>query len=173
MAKRAGCRSTHFVAATNVNDVVPVYLSTGRSCRGLDAHDRQRDGRRPSRATSTACCGCTGDVDAMRRDIVGSRHMDDEVRGDDPACLRDARATSSILTAPSVPRAGSEQAEWWQEGGRAFFWRLRIRPSFTNRRADHRPRDREAAGAGRRSRAPQHIMRIDASLDAVKEKLLE
>ena len=58
MAKRAGLPIDRFVAATNVNDVVPAYLTTGRFEPRLGADHRQRDGRRQSRATSSGCRGC-------------------------------------------------------------------------------------------------------------------
>ncbi len=66
MAKRAGLPIARFVAATNVNDVVPVYLSHRPVRAAAVAADAlQRDGRRPPeqlrshavdvRRTSTRC----------------------------------------------------------------------------------------------------------------------
>ena len=82
MAKRAGLPIAAFVAATNVNDVVPgVSRQPAGSSRGL--------GRRPSPTRWTVGNPSNfdrmswlygGDLDAMRRDIAGSRHTDDEVR---------------------------------------------------------------------------------------------
>ena len=81
MAKQSGLPLASFVAATNVNDVVPVYLETGRF------------EPRPSVATIANAMDCGnpsnfdrvswvygGDLDAIRRDVAGSRHTDAEVR---------------------------------------------------------------------------------------------
>jgi threonine synthase len=82
MAQRAGAPIAGFVAATNVNDVVPSYLATGVFTP------------RPSIPTiaNAMDCGNPGNfdrllwlygdsADAMRADISGSAHTDDEVRG--------------------------------------------------------------------------------------------
>jgi len=82
MAKRAGAPIARFVAATNVNDVVPEYLATGRFAA------------RPSIATIANAMDCgdpsnfdrlqylfDGRVEAMRSEIAGSSHTDEEVRG--------------------------------------------------------------------------------------------
>jgi threonine synthase len=82
MAKRSGAPIAGFVAATNINDVVPAYLATGRFAP------------RASIATIANAMDCGnpsnfdrlfwlygGSVDAMRADIAGSAHADDEVRG--------------------------------------------------------------------------------------------
>jgi threonine synthase len=81
MAKRAGAPIASFVAATNVNDVVPHYLRTGRF------------EPRASVATITNAMDCAnpsnfarmswlygGKVDDMRREIAGSVQTDDDVR---------------------------------------------------------------------------------------------
>ena len=81
MAKRAGLPIARFVAATNANDVVPAYLETGRF------------EPRPSTATLSNAMDVGhpsnfermlwlygGDLDAMRRDIVGCRFTDADVR---------------------------------------------------------------------------------------------
>jgi threonine synthase len=81
MAKRAGLPIARFVAATNVNDEVPAYLATGRFEPRASIHTiaNAMDVGNPSNfERMTWLYG--GDVDAMRRDIVGSRHDDDEVR---------------------------------------------------------------------------------------------
>lgn len=81
MAKRAGLPVRRFVAATNVNDIVPVYLKTGRfeprpSVRTLA---NAMDVGNPSNFDRISWL-YDGDVAAMRREIVGSRHDDAEVR---------------------------------------------------------------------------------------------
>lgn len=79
-AKRLGLRASLFVAATNVNDVVPEYLETGLY------HPR------PSRRTLSSAMDVGNpsnferilhlydhDLGALRRDLIGSRHTDAEV----------------------------------------------------------------------------------------------
>ena len=81
MAKRAGLPIARFVAATNVNDEVPAYLTTGRFEPRASIHTiaNAMDVGNPSNfERMTWLYG--SDVDAMRRDVVGSRHDDDEVR---------------------------------------------------------------------------------------------
>jgi threonine synthase len=81
MAKRAGLPIARFVAATNVNDEVPAYLATGRFEPRASIHTiaNAMDVGNPSNfERMTWLYG--GHVEAMRRDIVGSRHDDDEVR---------------------------------------------------------------------------------------------
>jgi threonine synthase len=81
MAKRAGLPIARFVAATNVNDEVPAYLATGRFEPRPSIHTvaNAMDVGNPSNFERMTWL-YDGDVDAMRRDIVGSRHDDDEVR---------------------------------------------------------------------------------------------
>jgi len=81
MAKRAGLPVARFVAATNMNDVVPAYLKTGRfepkpSRRTLA---NAMDVGNPSNFDRIAWM-YGGDLEGMRRDIVGSRHDDEQVR---------------------------------------------------------------------------------------------
>jgi threonine synthase len=81
MAKRAGLSIGRFVAATNVNDVVPKYLATGRfeprpSVRTLA---NAMDVGNPSNFERMLWL-YGGDVNAMQRDVVGGRHEDSDVR---------------------------------------------------------------------------------------------
>ena len=81
LAKRLGLPSAGFVAATNVNDVVPEYLATGRfrprpSERTISS---AMDVGNPSNfARILRLYG--GDVEAIRRDLVAYRFTDDETR---------------------------------------------------------------------------------------------
>lgn len=83
IAKRAGLPAGPFVAATNANDVVPEYLESGVFAP------------RPSVATVSNAMDVGnpsnfdrilhlygGDVDAIRRDVRGSRHDDAETRAE-------------------------------------------------------------------------------------------
>jgi threonine synthase len=81
MAKRAGLGIRQFVAATNVNDVVPEYLVTGRFTPRPSVHTlaNAMDVGNPSNFDRLMWL-YGGDLDAIRRDVTGSRHDDDEVR---------------------------------------------------------------------------------------------
>jgi threonine synthase len=81
MAKRLGLRATGFVAATNVNDVVPEYLATGSfSPRpSLRTISSAMDVGNPSNFARMLAL-YDHDVEAMRRDVTGSAHTDDATR---------------------------------------------------------------------------------------------
>lgn len=81
LAKRMGLPVDHFLAATNVNDVVPEYLESGVYAP------------RPSRRTLSSAMDVGSpsnleriqalyghDVDALRRDVTGSAWTDEETR---------------------------------------------------------------------------------------------
>ncbi len=81
MAKRLGMVVRGFVAVTNVNDVVPEYLRTGvvRPRPSTPTISNAMDVGDPSNlARILALYG--GDVDRLRKDLVGSVHSDDETR---------------------------------------------------------------------------------------------
>ncbi len=81
MAKRAGLPLGRFVAATNVNDVVPAYLETGlfQTRPSVQTIANAMDVGHPSNFERMRWL-YGGNLEAMRHDIVGSRHLDDEVR---------------------------------------------------------------------------------------------
>jgi threonine synthase len=173
MAKRAGLPIARFVAATNVNDVVPVYLATGR----FEA--------RPSKQTIANAMDVGhpsnfdrmlwmygSDVDAMRKDIVGSAHTDTEVadtirqvyetRGyllDPHSAIAyrglagagvDFRKTPGIFLATAHPAKFHEIVE-----------------SIIGKRIE------KPAALAEALASPQHVIRMEASLDAVKGRLFE
>src|SRR5262249_33560275 len=80
-AKRAGLAIDRFVAATNVNDVVPAYLERGvfEPRASVRTVTNAMDVGHPSNFERMQWL-YGGDVNAMRRDIVGVRFVDDEVR---------------------------------------------------------------------------------------------
>src|SRR3954471_21337100 len=73
-AKRAGLPAARFVAATNANDVVPAYLDTGRfePRASVATLANAMDVGHPSNFERLSWL-YGGDVDAMRRDVVGWR----------------------------------------------------------------------------------------------------
>ena len=81
MAKRAGLPVTRFVAATNVNDVVPAYLANGRyePRASVPTVANAMDVGHPSNFARMSWL-YHGDLDAMRRDIAGVSFTDDRVR---------------------------------------------------------------------------------------------
>ena len=81
MVKRAGLAIERFVAATNVNDVVPAYLETGRfePRQSLHTLANAMDVGNPSNFDRLMWL-YGGNHAAIRRDIAGSRHDDAEVK---------------------------------------------------------------------------------------------
>ncbi len=82
MAKKLGVASRGFVAATNVNDVVPEYLQTAvfRPRASIPTISNAMDVGDPSNFARILAL-YDGDVDRLRKDLIGSVHDDDETRG--------------------------------------------------------------------------------------------
>jgi threonine synthase len=80
-ARRAGLPIARFVASTNINDVVPRYLTSGRfdPRPSVQTLANAMDVGNPSNFERMLWL-YGGDVDAMRREICGVRYTDDEVR---------------------------------------------------------------------------------------------
>jgi threonine synthase len=81
IAKRAGLPIAQFVAATNVNDVVPAYLATGRfePRASVQTIANAMDVGHPSNFERILWL-YDQDRLAMRHDIAGSVHPDEEVK---------------------------------------------------------------------------------------------
>ncbi len=167
MAKRAGLPVARFVAATNVNDVVPQYLATGRF------------EPRPSQATIANAMDVGhpsnfdrmswiygGDLNAMRHDIEGMRCTDDEVRAtirrvyDERGYLLDPHSAIGYLgLAGRVGQVGIFLAT----AHPAKFAEI-VEPIIG--RAIETP-----APLAQALSRPRHIIRIDATYDAVRSAL--
>ena len=108
MAKRLGLPIDLFVAATNVNDVVPEYLETGvftpRSSRATLSN--AMDVGNPSNFERVLHL-YDNDLDRLRHDLVGSSHTDAQVR----ATIRRVHDESGYLLDPhsaiGMPRSRS------------------------------------------------------------------
>ena len=122
MAKRAGMNISRFVAATNVNDVVPEYLVTGQFKPRPSIHTlaNAMDVGNPSNFDRLMWL-YGSDLDAIRHDVAGSRHDDDEVR----ATIQKVYAERGYLLDPHsaiaymglVGREGQgQEGREWQEG---------------------------------------------------------
>jgi threonine synthase len=171
MAKRAGLPIQRFVAATNVNDVVPAYLSTGRF------------EPRPSKPTIANAMDVGnpsnfdrmlwmygGDVDRMRVDIAGSRHEDGEVE----EAIRRVYETRGYLLDPhsAIAYLGLTHAAAGA-GCRVFL--ATAHPAKFHEIVEsiiRRTIEKPSALAEALAR-PQHVMHLDASLDAVKSQLFD
>jgi threonine synthase len=175
MAKRAGLPIARFVAATNVNDVVPEYLSTGRFQPRASVHTlaNAMDVGHPSNFERMSWL-YHHDVDAMRRDVVGARYVDDEVRDtirrtfETRGYVLDPHSAIAYLgiqgeggrTAPGGDRVGVFLAT----AHPAKFAEI-VEPIIG--RAIPKPAVLTEALA-----QPRQILRIDATMDAVKETLV-
>ena len=82
MAKRLGLPVTRFVAATNVNDVVPRYLANGLFTPrpSVTTLSNAMDVGNPSNFARLLWM-YGGDVDRLRDDLVGHAYTDDQTRG--------------------------------------------------------------------------------------------
>jgi threonine synthase len=173
MAKCAGLPIARFVAATNVNDVVPVYLSTGR----FEPRPSQQtlanamDVGAPSNFDRMRWM-YYGGVEAMRADIVGSRHLDDEVK----AAIRRVYDTRGYLLDPhsAIGYLGLTTTDVDLRKTPGIFLATAHPAKFHEvvesiiGQSIEKPAPLAEALA-----RPQHIIRIEASLDAVKERLFE
>ena len=153
-AKRAGLPIARFVAATNANDVVPAYLDTGvfEPRASVQTIANAMDVGNPSNFERMRWL-YGDDLDAMRRDIVGSRHSDDDVRAtisrvyEERGYLLDPHSAIAYLGLKRYPgragggagRAGGADRHLPGDGA--------SREVQRDRRTDSRPSDRHAGAA--------------------------
>jgi len=165
-AKRAGLAVGSFVAATNINDVVPSYLATGcfEPRASVQTIANAMDVGHPSNFDRLLWL-YGGRVDAMRRDIVGTRYTDDEVRD----TIREVFRRTAYLLDPhsAIGYMGLTAA-----GGRGIFLATAHPAKFGEivEPIIGQEVEKPAALADAIAR-PRHIVRISASFDAVRELL--
>ena len=182
MAKRAGLPIRRFIAATNANDVVPEYLSTGRfvprpSVRTIA---NAMDVGNPSNFERMLWL-YGGNLEAMRRDIVGTVHTDQEVRETikrvyetrgyllDPHSaiaylgLKKCMSADADARVADLDRAHSKIGIFLATAHPAKFGEI-VEPIVRTPIVTPAPLAEALA-------RPRHILRIDASLDAVTEAL--
>jgi threonine synthase len=176
MAKRAGLPIAHFVAATNVNDVVPAYLATGHFAPrpSVQTLANAMDVGSPSNFERMMWL-YEGNLDAMRHDIAGSRHTDGDVR----ETIRRVYETRRYLLDPHsaigymgvVGRVGQGGREG-REGRDGIFLATAHPAKFAEivEPIIGRPVEQPAPLAEALAR-PRHILRLDATIDAVKAAL--
>ena len=180
MAKRAGLPIAHFVAATNVNDVVPEYLLTGRfePRPSVPTIANAMDVGNPSNFERMLWL-YHGDREAMRQDIAGSRHGDEEVREtikrvyETRGYLLDPHSAIAYLGLKQELRALVRPAAAPPSAERVGVFLATAHPAKFGEIVEpiiRRPIVTPAPLADALAR-PRHILRIDASLDAVTEAL--
>jgi threonine synthase len=169
MARRAGLPVVRFVAATNVNDVVPAYLDTGRFeprasvptiANAMDVGD-------PSNFERMLWL-YGGDRDAMRHDVAGSRHTDAEVR----ATIHRVYEERGYLLDPHSAIAYRGLTEYLEREGRegrtGIFLATAHPAKFREVVEPVIGRAVETPGPLADALArPRHILRVEASLDAL------
>ncbi|HEX3644156.1 MAG TPA: threonine synthase [Vicinamibacterales bacterium] len=172
MAKRAGLPIARFIAATNVNDVVPPYLETGRfePRPSLATLSNAMDVGHPSNFERMLWL-YGGDVDAMRGDITGCRFSDDDVRAtikrvyEERGYLLDPH--SAIACMGLTGREG-RHGQVGKDGTTGVFLATAHPAKFAEivEPIIGRPVEKPPALAAALD-GPQHIIRIRASLDRV------
>jgi threonine synthase len=180
MAKRAGLAVAQFVAATNVNDVVPEYLATGRYAPRASVRTMANamDVGHPSNFERMSWL-YGGDRDAMRHDMIGVSFTDDRVREtirrvfETRGYLLDPHSAIAYLGLKGVldpegsglnPGSGfSRNGVFLATAHPAKFAEI-VEP-IIGRKVEKPEPLAQALGQ------PRHIIRIDASLDAVKTVL--
>jgi threonine synthase len=182
MAKRAGLAVAQFVAATNVNDVVPEYLVTGRYAPRASVRTMANamDVGHPSNFERMSWL-YGGDRDAMRHDVIGVSFTDDRVC----ETIRRVFETRGYLLDPHsaiaymglVGQMGQvgHVGQVGQLGrvGRAGIFLATAHPAkfaeivepIIGTKVEKPEPLAQALGQ------PRHIIRIDATLDAVKTVL--
>jgi threonine synthase len=168
-AKRAGLPIHHFVAATNSNDVVPHYLDTGSfSPRpALQTIANAMDVGHPSNFERMQWL-YGGDIEAMRGDVVGSRHLDDEIK----RTIRRVYDESNYLLDPhsAIGYLGLMQRRL---PGQTGVFLATAHPAKFREIVEpvlNRTIETPAPLAEALAR-PRHILRIEASLEAVAATL--
>jgi threonine synthase len=169
-AKRAGLPASHFVAATNVNDIVPAYLATGRyePRASIATIANAMDVGHPSNFERMRWL-YDDDLDAMRRDVEGCRFTDDEIRG----AIRRVHAASGYLLDPHSAVAYLGLMRDPKRADRVGIFLATAHPAKFGEIVDPivgRATEKPAPLAQALAR-PRHIIRIGASLDAVRSVL--
>ena len=161
MARRAGAPIARFIAATNVNDVVPQYLMSGKFEPRASLHTiaNAMDVGNPSNFERMLWL-YGGDVNALRKDIIGSVHEDAAVK----ATIKDVFDRTRYLLDPhsAIGYLGIKRAKgiFLATAHPAKFAEI-VEPVIG--RAVDRP-----APLSKALETPRKILRLDPTLAAVK-----
>ena len=160
MAKRAGLPIARFIAATNVNDVVPAYLETGRfePRPSLATLSNAMDVGHPSNFDRMLWL-YGSDREAMRADVSGCHFTDDEVRATIKRVYQERGYLLDPHSAIAYLGLGGRPGVFLSTAHPAKFAEI-VEP-IIGRAVETPPALAEALNG------PQHIIRIRASLDRV------
>ena len=172
MARRSGLPITRFLAATNANDVVPSYLDTGRfePRPSVQTLSNAMDVGHPSNFERMLWL-YGGQLDAMRADVVGLRHTDDDVRGtirevyERQGYLLDPHSAIGYRALVATPGRADQVGVFLATAHPAKFAEI-VDPIVGH------PVEQPEALASALAR-PRHIIRIDATLDALRRLLTD
>ncbi|HEY2906918.1 MAG TPA: threonine synthase [Vicinamibacterales bacterium] len=181
MARRAGAPIDGFIAATNANDIVPQYLRTGRfePRASIATIANAMDCGNPSNFDRLQWL-YGGEVDAMRRDVEGSVHTEDEVRAtirrvyEERNYLLDPHSAIAYLGARSALTRSGQSGAAAGSATTAVFLATAHPAKFAEvvepiiGEAVAIPEPLAAALA-----APRSILRLAPALDALRETLSE
>ena len=175
-AKRAGLPVSHFIAATNVNDIVPAYLESGRyePRASVTTIANAMDVGHPSNFERMRWL-YHDNVDEMRRDITGCRFRDEDVR----EIIRRVYEDRGYLLDPhsAIAYLGLKRQEGMdgrgERNGRMGILLATAHPAkfaeivspIIGRAVEKPPPLAEALAR------PRHIIRIDPTVDAVRRVL--
>jgi len=169
-AKRAGAPIERFVAATNANDVVPSYLTTGqfKPRASIRTIANAMDVGNPSNFERLVWL-YKGRLEGAQHDMEGCHYTDDEVR----ATIRQVHERTGYILDPhsAIGYLGiTSQADRARRAGRPGIFLATAHPAKFPEvvepvigRAIERPRALTLA-----LERPQKILRIDATLAAVR-----
>jgi threonine synthase len=170
-ACRAGLPIERFVAATNVNDVVPAYLAGGafEPRASVQTLANAMDVGHPSNFERMLWL-FGGSAEAMRREIIGARYDDGEVR----TAIRDVHARTGYLLDPHSAIGYLGLRAHVREGKCGVFLATAHPAKFAEVVEPIIGRPVEKPDALRSAIAlPRHIVRISAAYEAVKHVLGE
>jgi len=164
IAKRSGLPIERFIAATNVNDVVPEYLATGtfRPRASVQTLANAMDVGHPSNFERMAWL-YRGDLEAMRRDVSGCAFTDADVR----ATIREVYETRGYLLDPHSAIAyrglGSGPGVFLATAHPAKFGEI-VEP-IIGRAVEKPPALAQALAR------PRHVIKVAASYEALRSLL--
>jgi len=171
MAKRAGLPVDRFIASTNINDVVPEYLASGvfTPRASVQTLANAMDVGHPSNFERMMWL-YRSDVDAVRRDVVGTVVSDNEVR----QTIRDVHARTGYLCDPHTA-IGCLGLARHAKAARPGVVLATAHPAKFSEIVEPiigQPVERPATLAQAIAR-PRHIVRIPATFDAVRDVLFD